>query len=108
MTLPEKIAMVKALCPDFPKLNITDSGVESYLSAAEDAIMNRLYPLTRTAGATMPPIYDMLECKLAVRYILRAGAEGETVHAENGITRHYDSTDDIDLLNVVVPYAEVR
>ena len=86
---------------------ITDGLILAYLSVAEDAILNRLYALRRPDNATLPARYDIYQCKLAARYVLRRGAEGEIIHDENGIVRHYASVDDSDILNEIVPYAVV-
>lgn len=86
---------------------ITDGLILAYLSDAEDAILNRLYSLRRPDDAILPARYDIYQCKLAARYVLRRGAEGENIHDENGIVRHYASVDDSDILNEIVPYAVV-
>ena len=49
----------------------------------------------------------MLQVKLAVRYFLRRGGEGETRHSENGIDRTYGSVNDEDLLSEVTSFAKV-
>lgn len=86
---------------------ITDDIASLYLHEAQDAIMRRLYPFGAPKDASFPHEYDVLACKLAVRYISRRGAEGEDVHNENGINRSYATVDDDDLLSVVTPFAKV-
>ena len=49
----------------------------------------------------------MLACKLAYRYFFRRGSEGEQIHNENGIHRHYGSVNDEDLLREIMPYVQV-
>lgn len=104
MTNEQKIARVKALLGNDDEA--TTELVEIYLDEAKSSIMHRLYPFkipTMTVEGEivemdMPSRYDILQCKLAVRYFLRRGAEGEKNHNENGINRTYGSVNDEDLL----------
>lgn len=105
MTENEKIGIVKTLAAIY---TVADNDISVYLSVASDAILTRLYSVSqRPEGAIVPVRYEFLQCKLAARYVLRRGAEGEVTHDENGIVRHYGSVDDADILNEVLPYAEV-
>lgn len=82
--------------------------VAVYLDDAKSAILRRLYPFGIPDEVdSVPSIYGMLWCKLAVRYFLRRGAEGEIAHEENGINRQYQSVGDEDLLRELTPYAWV-
>ncbi len=107
MTINEKIATVKTLVNDS---TLTDTFVTTYLNKAESAIRNRMYPfnlpIDKTTGEpitfAVPAKYEMLQCELACRYILRRGAEGEETHNENGINRTYGSINDSDLLMEVM------
>jgi len=49
--------------------------------------------------------YEDLIIPLAISSFAKIGAEGETVHSENGITRHYTSGGDYpkELLNEIIP-----
>jgi hypothetical protein len=104
MTKAAKIEMVKTLVGNDPEA--TDELIAAYLAVAKDAIMSRLYPFD-SAQTEMPGEYDMTQCQLAVRGFLRRGAEGETVHNENGINRTYGSVNDEDLLSRVVQVVKV-
>lgn len=81
--------------------------ISAYLDSAESAILNRIYPFGIPDGAMLPTRYDLLQCDLAVRYISRRGAEGQTSHDENGISRNYGTVNDEDLLSVVTPFVKV-
>lgn len=86
----------------------TDAVVSVYLEKARAAILRRLYPWGQWTNETTVPLkYEMLQCELASRYFLKKGAEGEYIHDENGVNRHYNSANDEDLLQEVVPYAFV-
>jgi len=97
-----KTTVVQTLIGDVPESSdATLIGV--YLTKAENAILNRMYPFGNWASTiTIPPQYEYLQCELASRYILRRGAEGETSHSENGISRSYGSTNDEDLLKEIM------
>ena len=105
MSDTEKIKIVQTLVSNDPEA--TDAVVSVYLKDAEAAILRRLYPWGLPDVATVPSEYEMLQCKLAMRYFLKRGAEGEYIHDENGTNRHYGSVNDEDLLQEVVPYAKV-
>lgn len=85
----------------------TGSVVALYLFDAKFEIMRRLYPFGYENDQEIPERYQYLQCKLASRYFLRRGAEGEIAHSENGINRTYASVNDEDLLSEIVPYAKV-
>lgn len=63
-----------------------------FLQQAAAAIINRAYPFG-TGEESVPEKYDELQVKLAHYYFLRQGAEGEIVHLENGISRHWEDGD---------------
>ena len=104
MTTAEKIDRVQALLDNDP--DATDTLLEIYLEDAEMAILNRIYPFGVPEDAEMPSRYESIQCKLAQRYFLRRGAEGEIAHNENGVNRTYDSVDDEDLFKTIVPIAK--
>ena len=106
MTTSEKITMVKTLVNDS---TLTDDFVTVYLTKAEYAIRNRMYPFNLPLGDNGQPItfsvpakYEMLQCELACECILKRGAEGEITHNENGINRTYDSANSEKLLMEVM------
>lgn len=100
MTLAERVATVQA------KLNdelATDAVVTELLEDAQEAIFLRMYPFGVPEDVTdVPARYQRLQIKLAVRYFNRIGADGETVHLENGIHHHFGSANDEDLLQEVM------
>ena len=102
MTDEQKITMVKALTDESD-----DSLVSVYLEDAKAAILRRRYPFGLPDDADISPLYEMIQVKLAARYLLRKGGEGETKHSENGIDRTYGSVNDEDLLMEVTPFAKV-
>ncbi len=106
MTTAEKIAAVQYKLDSDP--DATDAVVFGLLEDAEEAIFARMYPfgVPDTVDA-VPKRYERLQIRLAQRYFLRRGGEGETIHNENGIDRHYGSVNDEDLLMEVMQVAKL-
>ena len=96
-----QIAIVQTLLGDVPEKDDT-ALIEVYLAKAEEAILNEMYPFGCGENAVVPQRYNMTQCELAVRYILRRGAEGESAHNENGINRTYASVNDSDILSRIM------
>ena len=84
-----------------------ESVAEVYLKIAEDAIVSRAFPFASDVHC-MPEKYDRLQCEIAVYLISRRGAEGETSHTENGISRSYESAYIPEsMLKSVVPFCGI-
>jgi len=62
------------------------------LSLAEGKILERLYPYDHSKE-TMPTRYVGKQIEIAVYLYNKQGAEGQTAHSENGISRTYESAD---------------
>lgn len=62
------------------------------LSLAEDKILERLYPYDHSKE-TLPTRYIGKQIEIAVYLYNKQGAEGQTAHSENGISRTYESAD---------------
>ena len=62
------------------------------LSLAEGKILERLYPYDHNKE-TLPTRYVGKQIEIAVYLYNKQGAEGQTVHSENGISRTYESAD---------------
>lgn len=107
MTDAQKKALVKTLVGN--DAAATDELVAVYLSDAEEAIMRRLYRVYGEIpeAVSMPAMYERLQCRVAARFFLRRGSEGEISHGENGVNRSYGSVNDEDLLMEVIPYARI-
>lgn len=106
MTQAEKIANVQTRVGNVSEA--TQELIAVYLDDAKDAILKQRYPFGVPADVTeIPSRYENIQCKLAARYFLRQGIEGQTVSIENGIHKHYESVDDEDLLKLILQVAKV-
>ena len=70
--------------------NPTNETLTVYLSLAVNAVMNRLYPFG-WEDKHLPNKYDLKVCEIACYLYNKRGAEGQTGHSENGISRSYES-----------------
>lgn len=83
------------------------------LVSARNAIMTRRYPYgewpTDSKGEPKLDVrYQDLQYRIALDLYFKIGAEGETSHSENGISRVYESSWISDqLLSEVTPYVGV-
>ena len=62
------------------------------LSLAEGKILERLYPYDHSKE-TVPTRYVGKQIEIAVYLYNKQGAEGQTAHSENGVSRTYGSAD---------------
>lgn len=103
MTTDQKVQAVKALTSE----DENDGLIYTYLDLAASEIINRAYPYDHEK-AEVPPKYDMLQCKIAAYMIQKRGAEGQTAHSENGVSRTYEDADiPFSLTSQIIPYAGV-
>ena len=101
MTTAEKIAKLGVLIsPD-----TADSSLLSLLiEQAEGIVLNRRYPFGIPEGAVVPTAYEHIQLQIALELFSKMGAEGQTVHDENGIKRTYEAADvSPSLLRRIVP-----
>lgn len=93
--------------------NITDEDdddiLQAYLDNAEEIILNKLYPYRDDETEyTLPKKYQNLQTRIAAYFCNKSGAEGETSHVENGVSRHYGASDvPNDMMNEITPFAKV-
>lgn len=106
MTNEQKISYVKAILGNDERYD--SSLINAFLLDAKSAVLRRLYPFGIPDNVTdVPELYEVLQCKLCLRYLQRIGAEGEVLHAENGTDRHYGSVNEEDLLMEITPYIKL-
>ena len=103
MTQTEKLQLLKAIVGG----SDTEEVLLAYLNIAGNKIINRAYPYG-TYETEVPVRYDFLQCEIAAYLLNKRGAEGQTSHSENGISRSYESADVPEsLLGAVTPMCGV-
>lgn len=104
MTEQEKLDLLKAMMGDSTESNIV---LSTYLKIAGDKIINKAYPYS-TDITEVPKRYDILQCEIAAYLINKRGAEGQTSHSENGISRSYENADiPASMLSSVTPHVGI-
>ena len=88
MKQTEKLTLLKAMVGSAD----SDDVLLAYLDIAGGKILNRAYPFG-TEETVVPSRYDFLQCEIAAYLLNKRGAEGQTGHNENGISRSYESAD---------------
>ena len=85
----------------------SDDVLISYLKIAGEKIINRAYPYDDTV-TEVPRRSGVLQCEIAQYLLNKRGAEGQTAHSENGVSRTYASADVPEsLMSEVIPHVEV-
>ena len=102
MTDAEKLAMVEYMTGE------TDQTLLStYLLFAKQIVLEKAFPYGNFPE-NVPSQYDSVQIGIAVYKINKRGAEGEIVHLENGISRHWDDGDiPPALLRRIIPFCGV-
>ena len=108
MTELEKLTLCRAMV-DQPAESEewSDDVLKSYLTIAGQKILNRAYPYDDTV-TDVPRRYGYLQCEIATYLLNKRGAEGETSHSENGVSRTYAGADVPEsMLSEVIPHCGV-
>lgn len=105
MTDSEKITYIKAMTDEED-----ETVISIFLEIAKQAVLNRLYPLeTEDDKRTWFSKYDTTQCRITSYLLNKRGAEGETAHSENGVSRTYSSADIPNaLLFEITPFAKIK
>lgn len=100
MTSAEKLAMLKAMVGE----SDSDDVLSAYLNLAGLKIIAKAYPY-RDDVTEVPTQYEALQVEIAAYMLNKRGAEGETSHTENGITRVYEKADiPTSMLRTITPH----
>jgi hypothetical protein len=79
--------------------------LSTYLNLAAEKILKKCYPF-KPSEKTVPERYSMTHVEITVFLLNKRGAEGQKIHNEGGIHRHYEDGDVPDsMLASVVPFA---
>lgn len=101
MTSDEKLlSMKKRIEPD----TASDDLLSELLGQAGAIVLNRRYPFGYPVGAEVPDQYARIQVAIAIELYAKRGAEAQTAHSENGISRTYEAGDvSPSLLKQIIP-----
>ena len=102
MTDADKLTMLEKMTGE------TDQDVLStYLLLAKNVVVTKAYPYG-TGEEEVPTPYHTVQVEIAAYMLNKRGAEGETAHSENGVSRSYEDGDiPPTLLRRITPMAGV-
>lgn len=81
--------------------------LSTYLTLAKGVVLSKAFPYG-TGTEEVPAPYHTTQVEIAAYMLNKRGAEGETVHLENGVSRHYEDGDiPPTLLRRITPMAGV-
>lgn len=109
MTDESKLARLKVLLGDEDDLP-SDTVLAEYLKMAGDEILNWLYIRKGSVpeGALIPALYDQVQIMSVIAAVNIIGAEGESLHIENGTHRQFKYDDMIAYIRAHVhPYTYI-
>ena len=102
----DKLSILKTLAGLQDVDEQEDAALSDTLTLAGAEIINRAAPYDKATG--VPEQYEMLQIKIALYLWNKRGAEGQTSHSENGISRSYGSADIPDeMFSQIVPMVGV-
>lgn len=98
----EKLTMLKEMTGEQDETMLS-----TYLTIAGNKILRRAFPYDDTQ-TEVPAKYEINQVEIAAYLVNKRGAEGETAHSENGVSRSYEDGDvPPTLMREIVPYAGV-
>ena len=87
--------------------NVSDVELDDILESAKAVILSKRFPFGNYPE-DVEERYKDLQVRIAVEMFAKRGAEGETAHSENGVSRTYASASvSEDLLREITPKVSV-
>lgn len=103
MTNEEKLTALRAMIGS----SDTDEVLSAYLNLAGGKIIAKAFPY-KTDVTEVPSQYGYLQVEIAAYMLNKRGAEGQTAHSENGVSRSYENADvPVSMLKAITPYCGV-
>lgn len=96
--IEKRTALAALISPDTDDIAVLDLMVKS----AGEMVLNRMYPFGYPETAVVPARYEQIQIQLAAELYTKRGAEGQSSHSENGITRTWPEQSQ--LLNRIMPH----
>lgn len=82
----------------------SDELLRYLLEQAEGIVLNKRYPFGAPEDAELSAFHQLIQIRIAVELFSKMGAEGQTAHDENGISRSWEAGDvSPSLLRQIVP-----
>ena len=103
MTQEEKLTALKSMVGN----SDPDEVLSTYLDFAGSKILAKAYPYQNDV-TEVPVQYAHLQVEIAAYMLNKRGAEVQTSHTENGVSRSYENGDiPSSMLKAVIPYCGV-
>ena len=103
MSDAEKLVALKAIVDG----SDSDETLSVYLKMAGSKIIAKAFPY-RNDVTEVPVQYGYLQVEIAAYMLNKRGAEGQTSHSENGVSRTYEDADiPSSMLKAITPYCGV-
>ena len=103
MSEADKINALKAMIGG----SDTDEVLSTYLTLAGSKINAKAFPYEKYVK-DVPIKYEHLQIEIAAYMLNKRGAEGQTMHTENGIQRQYENADiPASMLKEITPFCGV-
>lgn len=110
MTDAEKLTTLQTLMADGGDVP-SEAKLNTYLAIAANEILAWMYHLVGgvpESVSTVPSRYEGTQIYAVIAGYTHAGAEGQSAHTENSVTRNFDYSDMLDYIhNHVLPYVRV-
>lgn len=110
MTKAEKLERIKVILEDGGEMP-SDTKLNMYIDISTDEILAWIYHLVGgvpTDVTTVPAKYEQTQIYAVIAGYTHAGAEGEHLHLENGVHRHFSYDDMLGYIHDnVLPYVRV-
>ena len=102
MTDVEKLTALRAMVGG----SDADEVLSTYLLLAGRKVIARAFPYEEVVE--VPAKYETVQLEIAAYMLNKRGAEGQTQHSENGITRQYENADiPSSMLKAITPHCGV-
>lgn len=103
MTDVEKLTALRAMVGG----SDADEVLSTYLLLAGMKVIARAFPYNEEV-VEVPAKYETVQLEIAAYMLNKRGAEGQTQHSENGITRQYENADiPSSMLKAITPHCGV-
>lgn len=101
MTTIEKINALRLM----GNTDDSDDVLSTYLMLAGAKILEKAFPYNPEIEE-VPRKYEPLQLEISTYLLNKRGAEGQIIHTENGVLRHYENGDiPPSMLKTVIPFA---